>query len=131
MPESLRTRFDRHYFNMFPAYLGSGGRITYIAGDWHEVRLKIPLGDVLEDRRERAPDLRRLRLQIFEKLFARVASVSLHRVRLVEPVGQKLRNLGRQRCSFLSVWLKRAGHEEQGNRGSSDVPISKDLRSVL
>jgi hypothetical protein len=30
-------------FNLFPAYRGTGGRVTYIASDWHEVRIKIPL----------------------------------------------------------------------------------------
>lgn len=28
---------------MFPAYRGTGGRVTYIADDWHEVRVKLPL----------------------------------------------------------------------------------------
>jgi acyl-coenzyme A thioesterase PaaI-like protein len=43
MPESLRTRVERRLFNLFPAYLGTGGRITYIASDWREVRVEIPL----------------------------------------------------------------------------------------
>lgn len=43
MPESLRTRLMRHAFNLFPAYRGTGGRITYIAGDWREVRIRLPL----------------------------------------------------------------------------------------
>jgi acyl-coenzyme A thioesterase PaaI-like protein len=43
MPESLRTRLTRHGFNLFPAYRGTGARITYIAADWREVRLKVPL----------------------------------------------------------------------------------------
>lgn len=30
-------------FNLFPAYRGTGGRVTYIADDWHEVRIKLPL----------------------------------------------------------------------------------------
>ena len=30
-------------FNFFPAYRGTGGRITYIADDWREVRVKLPL----------------------------------------------------------------------------------------
>jgi len=33
----------RWKFNLFPAYRGTGGRITYIAGDLREVRVKIPL----------------------------------------------------------------------------------------
>ncbi len=43
MPESLRTRFERLSFNLFPAYLGTGARITYIASDWLEVRVELPL----------------------------------------------------------------------------------------
>ena len=42
MPESLRTRLERHAFNVFPAYFGTGGRVTYIAHDWREVRVEIP-----------------------------------------------------------------------------------------
>ena len=30
-------------FNLFPAFRRTGGRITYIAQDWREVRLKLPL----------------------------------------------------------------------------------------
>jgi acyl-coenzyme A thioesterase PaaI-like protein len=43
MSESLRTRVERHYFNLFPAYRGTGGRLRYIAADWREVRVEIPL----------------------------------------------------------------------------------------
>ena len=43
MPESLRTRIARIGFNFFPAYRGTGGRITYIADDWREIRIRIPL----------------------------------------------------------------------------------------
>lgn len=43
MPESLRTRLARWWFNWFPAYRGTGGQITYIAADWSEVRLRLPL----------------------------------------------------------------------------------------
>lgn len=43
MSESLRTRAERHLFNLFPAYRGSGARITYIAGDYREVRIELPL----------------------------------------------------------------------------------------
>lgn len=43
MPESLRTRFYRWGFNFFPAYRGTGAWITYIAADWREVRLRLPL----------------------------------------------------------------------------------------
>lgn len=43
MPESFRSKAFRWGFNLFPAYRGSGGRVTYIAGDWREVRVKLPL----------------------------------------------------------------------------------------
>lgn len=43
MPESLRTRLQRLGFNWFPAYRATGGRITYIAGDWREIRIRLPL----------------------------------------------------------------------------------------
>ncbi|WP_420126669.1 DUF4442 domain-containing protein [Longimicrobium sp.] len=44
MPESLRTRVQRWGFNWFPAYRGTGGRIAYIAHDWREIRIRVPLG---------------------------------------------------------------------------------------
>ena len=43
MSESLATRLWRWGFNLFPAYRGTGGRITYIAHDWSEVRVRLPL----------------------------------------------------------------------------------------
>jgi acyl-coenzyme A thioesterase PaaI-like protein len=43
MPESLRTRLFRWGFNLFPAYRGTGGRVAYIAADWKEVRVRLPL----------------------------------------------------------------------------------------
>jgi acyl-coenzyme A thioesterase PaaI-like protein len=43
MPESLATRLRRWGFNFFPAYRGTGARITYIADDWREVRIVLPL----------------------------------------------------------------------------------------
>jgi acyl-coenzyme A thioesterase PaaI-like protein len=33
----------RWAFNFFPAFRGTGGRVTYIAPDWSEVRIKLPL----------------------------------------------------------------------------------------
>jgi len=42
--ESWRTRGLRWRFNWFPAYRGTGGRITHIAADWSEVRVRVPLG---------------------------------------------------------------------------------------
>lgn len=41
--ESWRTRLWRWTFNWFPAYRGTGGRITFIAGDWSEIRIRLPL----------------------------------------------------------------------------------------
>ncbi|MBC7901015.1 MAG: DUF4442 domain-containing protein [Saprospiraceae bacterium] len=43
MPESLKSRMFRWKFNLFPAYRGSGGRVTYISDDFMDVRVKIPL----------------------------------------------------------------------------------------
>ena len=43
MPESARTRAARWGFNLFPAYRGTGGRIAYIADDWREIRIRVPL----------------------------------------------------------------------------------------
>ena len=43
MPESIRTRLQRWGFNLFPAYRGTGGRITYIDRDFREIRLELPL----------------------------------------------------------------------------------------
>lgn len=44
MPESLRTRLTRlAYTYLFPAYRGTGGHIAYVADDWSEVRVDVPL----------------------------------------------------------------------------------------
>ncbi len=43
MPESFKSRRFRWLFNLFPAYRGTGGRVTYISDDFHEVRIKLPL----------------------------------------------------------------------------------------
>ena len=44
MPESFRTRLTRiAYTYLFPAYRGTGGKITYVADDWREVRVEVPL----------------------------------------------------------------------------------------
>ncbi len=43
MPESFKTKLDRWKFALFPAYRGTGARVTYVAHDWRELRLKIPL----------------------------------------------------------------------------------------
>ncbi len=43
MTESLRTRAFRWGFNLWPCYRGSGGRVTFIAADWSEVRVRLDL----------------------------------------------------------------------------------------
>ena len=43
MRESLKTRLMRWGFNLFPAYRRTGARITYIASDLREVRIRLPL----------------------------------------------------------------------------------------
>ncbi|HMU60694.1 MAG TPA: DUF4442 domain-containing protein [Gemmatimonadales bacterium] len=43
MPESWRSRLLRWRFNWFPAYRGTGARVTYIADDGYEVRVRLPL----------------------------------------------------------------------------------------
>jgi acyl-coenzyme A thioesterase PaaI-like protein len=43
MAESFRSRLDRCRFNFFPAYRGTGGRIEYIAHDYREIRVRLPL----------------------------------------------------------------------------------------
>ena len=43
MAESWGTRLARWRFNLFPAYRGTGARVTYIAGDWQEIRITLPL----------------------------------------------------------------------------------------
>src|SRR5262249_40282748 len=43
MPESFRSRRFRWLCNLFPAYRGTGGRVTYVASDFGEVRVRLPL----------------------------------------------------------------------------------------
>jgi acyl-coenzyme A thioesterase PaaI-like protein len=43
MAESWRSRRARWRFNFFPAFRGTGARVTYIAADWMEVRIRLPL----------------------------------------------------------------------------------------
>lgn len=43
MPESFTSKLDRWKFNIFPAYRGTGARVLYIADDYREMRVKIPL----------------------------------------------------------------------------------------
>jgi hypothetical protein len=43
MPESWTTRLTRWRLNWFPAYRGTGARLTYISADWSEVHIRLPL----------------------------------------------------------------------------------------
>ncbi len=43
MPESFESRKLRWKFNLFPAYRGSGARVTYVAADFRELRIRLPL----------------------------------------------------------------------------------------
>ncbi len=41
--ESLYTRLYRLGFNLFPAYHCSGGKVEFIAGNWHEIHVSVKL----------------------------------------------------------------------------------------
>ena len=43
LPESASSRWMRWKFNLFPAYRGTGARVTYVADDLREVRVRLPL----------------------------------------------------------------------------------------
>lgn len=43
MPESRATRWLRFKFNLIPAYRGVGAWVDYIASDYREVRVRLPL----------------------------------------------------------------------------------------
>jgi len=43
MPESWHTRIMRWKFSLFPAWRGTGVRLKYIASDYREVRVELPL----------------------------------------------------------------------------------------
>lgn len=43
MPESLLTRLLRRLYNLWPCYWGTGVRLKYIAKDFREIRLEVPL----------------------------------------------------------------------------------------
>jgi Domain of unknown function (DUF4442) len=43
MRESLRTFLYRLGFNLWPCYRNSGGRVSFIAADWSEIRVRLPL----------------------------------------------------------------------------------------
>jgi hypothetical protein len=41
--ESFRTRLFRFAFNLWPCFRGTGARVAFIASDWSEVRVRLPL----------------------------------------------------------------------------------------
>ena len=43
MAESFASRRMRWGFNLFPAYRGTGGRLTYLASDYREARVELRL----------------------------------------------------------------------------------------
>lgn len=43
MSEPLRNRLFRWGFNLWPCYWGTGARVAFIADDWREVRVRLPL----------------------------------------------------------------------------------------
>lgn len=43
MPEGFRRKLERVVYNLHPALRGTGVRVTYIADDYREMRVKLPL----------------------------------------------------------------------------------------
>ena len=43
MHELVQSKLYKWGFNIYPAYRGTGGWITYIAKDWREIHVKVPL----------------------------------------------------------------------------------------
>ncbi|MBI3543691.1 MAG: DUF4442 domain-containing protein [Deltaproteobacteria bacterium] len=43
MAESWETRRFRWMFRFFPCYWGTGARVAYVASDWKEMRVELPL----------------------------------------------------------------------------------------
>jgi len=43
LPESFKSKLARWKFNLFPAYFFTGAKISYIADDFMEVRIRLPL----------------------------------------------------------------------------------------
>ena len=41
--ESFKTKLHKLVFNLYPSYRRTGGRVTFIANDGSEIRVKIPL----------------------------------------------------------------------------------------
>lgn len=42
--ESLKSRWFKYFFNLYPAYRRSSGRVSFISGDWQEIHVRIKLG---------------------------------------------------------------------------------------
>ena len=40
---AIGPKLFRWFFNFWPCYRGTGGRVTYVASDWREIRMKLPL----------------------------------------------------------------------------------------
>ncbi len=43
MKESWATWAFRYFLNWYPCYRGTGGKVVFIASDWHQIRVKLPL----------------------------------------------------------------------------------------
>lgn len=43
MKESFRTWMYRAVFNVWPCYWGTGGKVTFISGDWREAAVRLKL----------------------------------------------------------------------------------------
>jgi hypothetical protein len=43
LPEPIANKLRCWAFNRFPCYRGTGGRLRYVAPDWSEVRIDLPL----------------------------------------------------------------------------------------
>jgi len=92
MFEGLRARLTRIGFSLFPAYRGTGARITHIEPDWSEIRVKVPLNwrtrnyvGVTYQRRGTRRDQ------------GRTARGGVDRARLHDPAGRRRRNDPRDR----------------------------------
>ncbi len=43
MTESFKSRLTRVMFNYFPIFWSTGAKVTYLAADYKEIHLKLPL----------------------------------------------------------------------------------------
>lgn len=43
MRESFESRLLRWRFNLFPAYRGTGARVTFVSADFRQIRVRLPL----------------------------------------------------------------------------------------